>query len=74
MLWKHTANDDASQCSKIAQKSRIQHCERSELRIYLERLRIPKMIHFASLKLADKQCYQTGQFQLDKKLIENAKK
>ena len=35
------------------------------------------MVHFGefleNLKLAVKQCYQTGQFELDKKLVENAK-
>ena len=31
------------------------------------------LANFENLKVAVKQCYQIGQFQLDKKLLENAK-
>ena len=50
-------------------KSLIQHCERSELRLHFELtslLKTPKngpfWRVFENLKLAVKQCYQTGQF------------
>ena len=39
-------------------KSLIQHCERSELRLHFD----PFWRVFEKLKLAVKQCYQTGQF------------
>ena len=55
---------------KNHRKSLIQHYERSELRLQFEwtksSLKMPKMFHFGevfeNLKLAVKQCYQTGQF------------
>ena len=51
-------------------KSRIQHCERSELRLHFEWTKVnqkcQKMVHFGEflkkLKLAVKQFYQTGHF------------
>ena len=50
-------------------KSRIQHCERSELRLHLSDQKFIKNVKngpfwrvFENLKLAVKQCYQTGQF------------
>ena len=50
-------------------KSLIQHCERSELRLHFEWTKVIKNVKngpfwrvFENLKLAVKQCYQTGQF------------
>ena len=51
-------------------KSRIQHCERSELCLYFwvdkNALKMPKIVNFGdffeNLKVAMKQCYQTGHF------------
>ena len=50
-------------------KSLIQHCERSELRLHFEWTKVNKNAKncpfwrvFEKLKLAVKQCYQTGQF------------
>ena len=45
-------------------KSLIQHCERSELRLHFEwnAKNGPFWRVFENLKLAVKQCYQTGQF------------
>ena len=50
-------------------KSLIQHCERSELRLHLSEQKLSKNAKngpiwrvFENLKLAVKQCYQTGQF------------
>ena len=50
-------------------KSLIQHCERSELRLHLSGQELIKNAKngpfwrvFENLKLAVKQCYQTGQF------------
>ena len=61
-------------------ESHIQHCERSELLLHFEWKKYIKNAKngpfwrvFESLKLAVKQCYQTGQFQWDKKLVKNAK-
>ena len=49
-------------------KSLIQHCERSELRLHLSAQKFIKNTKngpfwrvFENLKLAVKQCYQTGQ-------------
>ena len=57
-------------------KSRIKHCERSELRFSFwvdkSSLEMPKMIIVASFwKL--KQCYQTGHFFIGHKIVENTK-
>ena len=50
-------------------KSRIRHCERSELRLHIEWPKIDQNAKngtfwqvFENLKLAVKQCYQTGHF------------
>ena len=47
-------------------KSLIQHCEQSELRLHFEWTKVnqngPFWRVFEILKLAVKQCYQTGQF------------
>ena len=50
-------------------KSRIQHCERSELRLHFEWTKVNQKCQkqliwrvFENLKLAVKQCYQTGHF------------
>ena len=45
-------------------KSLIQHCERSELRLHFEWTKVNYKFWrvFENLKLAVKQCYQTGQF------------
>ena len=50
-------------------KSRIQHCERSELRLHFEWTKVDKNAKngqfrrvFENLKLAVQKCYQTGQF------------
>ena len=50
-------------------KSLIQHCERSELCLHLSGQKLIKNAQngqfwrvFENLKLAVKQCYQTGQF------------
>ena len=50
-------------------KSRIQHCERSELRLHIDNAKVNKNAQngqlwpvFENLKLAFKQCYQTGPF------------
>ena len=62
-------------------KSLIQHCERSELRLHFEWTKVklknakngPIWRVFENLKLAVKQSYQTGQFLVGQKLVENAK-
>ena len=61
-------------------KSRIQHSERSELRLHLHLQKFFKNAKngqnwqvFENLKLAFKQCYQTGQFFIGQKLVKNAK-
>ena len=57
-------------------KSLIQHCERSELRLHFEWTKCPKSPIwrvFENLMLAVKQSYQTGQFKIGQKLVENAK-
>ena len=49
-------------------KSRIQHCERSELRLFSGQKLIKKAqneksgLFFKNLKFVVKKCYQTGQF------------
>ena len=49
-------------------KSRIQYCERSELRLHFEWTKVNQNVKngqfwrvFENLKLSVKQCYQTGQ-------------
>ena len=57
-------------------ESLIQYCERSELRLQkLIKMQKTGTIWrvFENLKLAVKQCYQTGYFQKRQKLVENAK-
>ena len=52
------------------QKSRIQYCERSELRLHFEWTKVnskcQKWWLFENLKLVVKQCYQTVHYQKDK--------
>ena len=62
-------------------KSLIQHCERSELCLHFEWTKVNQNAKngqfwrvFEKLKLAVKQCYQTGRsVLLGQKLVENAK-
>ena len=60
-------------------KSRIQHCERSELRLHFWVEKVHKKCQkqfggiFECKKLEVKQGYQIGHFYLDKQLVENAK-
>ena len=44
-------------------KSLIQHCERSELHLHFEWIKVnQKCQYFKNLNLVVEQCYQTGQF------------
>ena len=57
-------------------KSRIQHCERSELRLHFEWINAknsPFWRVFEKLKLVVKQCYQIGHFFIEQKSVENVK-
>ena len=60
---------------QIPEKSRIQYCERSELRLHLDKsfFKMPKMVHFGE-NLKPKVCNQTVLSDRSLlKLVENAK-
>ena len=66
----HKLRVKPSQCLKITEKVPIQHCERSELRLYIlsgqKFIKNAKNGHFwrvfENLKFQVKQCYQTDHF------------